>query len=163
MKTKHLTIGVMLLITFISFVSCQSVIEKVIPGKYEDPLKVDNPVLKRLGARAQIFRVNTKKTTVIKGRKGTKIIIPANSFVDESGKLVVGRVTVKLVEITKSSQIAGSSIPMEYDDAIFVSGGMIKFEARYKKKIVGVSKDKKIIGFITPAKNKDSDKYHCPY
>lgn len=134
--------------------SCKSLMDRILPG-YNDPLAIKDPVLKTLSAKPQQFRINPGKANIIAGTKGNRIFIPANAFVDISGKTVSGTVDISLVELSTSAEIAGSEIPMDYSGAegsgIFVSKGMFRISASSQKKSVGIRDGVSAVGLFNGA------------
>lgn len=74
----------------------------------------------------------TKPNDIPIGTRGTILHIPANSFVDASGKNVTSTVTISFSEYTTSGEMVFSGIPMHYktgtDNQRFSSSGMFKIE-----------------------------------
>lgn len=63
------------------------------------------------------YKVNNSKGGEIKHTTSSKIKIPKNSFIDKSGKDVVGDVTIEYREFHDKGDIIASGIPMVYDSA----------------------------------------------
>ncbi len=80
---------------------------------------------------------------------GSSIEIPANAFVDKSGKPVTGKVALKYREFHTASDILASGIPMLSNDESgnaksFESGGMFEISATSNGEEIDIAKDKKI-------------------
>jgi hypothetical protein len=95
-----------------------------------------------------IFVVNTERDTVLIYSTGSKITIPANAFVDESGAPVNGKVEVDYREFHNVSEILLSAIPMRYDSSgkemAFESAGMFDIGASKDGKRVLIANDKSL-------------------
>ncbi len=92
------------------------------------------------------FVVSTAKDTTLIYSSGTKINIPAGSFVDEKGTPVKGNVKINYREFHKVSEILLSAIPMRYDSAgkemYFESAGMFAISAEQNEKQVYIANNK---------------------
>jgi hypothetical protein len=127
-------------VLFILILSC---------GRRMDNAKL-HPIMKKLSAKNQLFNINPNKKNIIKGKKGTRLIIPEKAFdLDYDDFKKDEKVTVKLIEITNSFDIASSGMELTYinedgDDEIFESAGMLNVSAEYKKEDLELDDDKKI-------------------
>ncbi len=84
--------------------------------------------------KMESFFVDNSKPTEILTENGNKIIIPANSFVDNLNKPVKGKVEILFKDYHNPLENFKSGIPMTYDSAgtnyTFESAGMFKIFAR---------------------------------
>ena len=90
---------------------------------------------------------------------GTHIVIPKNALVDENGKKVTGKVTLKFREFQNAREIFLSGIPMQVGEdrtGYFSSGGMMELRVFQNKKPLKLRKDKSVhvelASAITPTK-----------
>jgi hypothetical protein len=94
------------------------------------------------------FVINNEADTTLIYTSGSKITIPANSFVYEDGASVKGHVKINYREFHKVSEILLSSIPMRYDSAgkemYFESAGMFDISAQQNEKQVYIRKNKSL-------------------
>jgi len=94
------------------------------------------------------FRVNAEEGKTIDLGNGGSIEFPENTFVDENGKAVKGKVDVEWQEFHSLGDIMLSGIPMKYDSAgvqfDLVSGGMFTIHASQKGKPVEIAPSKKV-------------------
>jgi len=79
------------------------------------------------------FVIETKKEQKLKAESGTEIIVPADAFVDKSGKDIKGKVTLKYKEIKTPSDMIIENVDMTYDSAgvvyQFQTAGMFDLRA----------------------------------
>jgi hypothetical protein len=80
---------------------------------------------------------------------GSRIFIPKNAFVDASGKMVTGDVTVSYREFRDATDIIVSGIPMKYDSA----GQTIDFESAGMFELAASAGSQEV--FVAPGKNID--------
>lgn len=123
--------------------------------------KVSQP-LKNVDIDYENYIVDAAKSTILKYKSGSKIIIPDNAFLDKSGKAVVGEVNIKYREFHNPSDFFVSGIPMTYDSAgvqyQFESAGMLEIAASQNNKPVFANPAKKII--VEMASMQVDDKYN---
>lgn len=82
-----------------------------------------NDALKKYEEPSQITKVSADKSSVVTGRKGTKISINPNDLVTESGKPLGQIIEVELKELTNQGQLVSSNAQTVCDGKILVSGG----------------------------------------
>lgn len=92
---------------------------------------------------------------------GTEIHVPENAFVDESGELVEGEVTISYTEIDDPSSILISGIPLHYGDAenpyVMESAGMFDLSASADGQTLELAEGKSIRTVISS--NVEGDQY----
>jgi len=77
-----------------------------------------------------IFYINNDKDAVLIGLQGTRITIPANSLITESGNEVTGNVKVELKEVfTKKDMILSGLTTVTTEGNLLESGGMFYINA----------------------------------
>ena len=79
--------------------------------------------------QAQVFKVSASDVITIVGKEGTKITIPASSFVTMDGKKVSGQVSIQLKEFYKISDMIEANLVTASDSDILETSGMINIEA----------------------------------
>jgi len=72
---------------------------------------------------AQTFYLLSSKDTVITGKKGIKVAIPARSFVDSLGQQVHGEIEIKLTEYTSAYDLFEQGIGTNSNEGLLASGG----------------------------------------
>ena len=96
----------------------------------------------------ETYFVDASKKSTIELPTGSKIEIPDSAFVNESGELIKGKVTISWNEYHTLTDILLSGIPMKYDSLgksyDLVSGGMFKINATQKSKEVFIAKNKNV-------------------
>lgn len=92
------------------------------------------------------YLVDSGKDEIIKLPNGGSIELKANSFEDENGEPVKGKVEIQWKEYHSLTDIMLSGIPMKYDSAgvnyDFVSGGMFTIDALIEGKKVDLKEGK---------------------
>lgn len=115
------------------------------------PFDSNHPLVKApipgLDVRKNVYETNAASGGMIEYPSGTKIMIPANAFVDVNGKSITGNVTIDYREFRDQVDILVSGIPMKYDSAgqvgDFESAGMFEMNASVNGQEV----------FLAPGKN----------
>ncbi len=94
------------------------------------------------------FTVNTDKADTIELAEGTKIFIPAGTFVDLKGEPVKGNVQLHYRAFYSPGEIIASGISMFYDSAatehVFTSAGMFEINGTQNGSPIAIAKDKSI-------------------
>lgn len=93
------------------------------------------------------FTVKANEPTTLTAPSGSRIIIPENAFVDQSGKPITGDIDIAFEEFHSSSDIILSGIPMNItsengDMGVLESAGMFRLEGEQNGKEVYVAEDK---------------------
>ncbi|MEO1654607.1 MAG: hypothetical protein AAFU64_13765, partial [Bacteroidota bacterium] len=109
---------------------------------------------------------------------GSRILVPANAFVDEAGNPIKGEVELNFQEFHSAAEIIASGVKMTYDSAgksySFESGGMFKLNAKTPDKEVFLAPNKCIqvelvshkegnYNFYTLKPTPPSQAYHAPF
>jgi hypothetical protein len=106
------------------------------------------PPMPGLNVAIKTFKVNAKSGGVLEYASGSKIVVPANAFVDENGNPINGNVELQYREFRDQVDIFLSGIPMQYDSAgtryAFESAGMFEIAAFVNGKVVKLKNDKPI-------------------
>ena len=82
-----------------------------------------NDALKKYEEPSQIIKVSADKSSVVKGRKGTKLSVNPNDLVTESGKPLGQNIEVELKELTNQGQLLRTNTQTVSNGKILVSGG----------------------------------------
>ena len=101
--------------------------------------KVFNTFFKDLEKEAQEFVISISKDTIITSKEGTELLIPANAFLDENGKLVSGTVKIYLAEFYSFSDIVSNKLTTMSNDKPLATGGMFNIIAKADEKQVRVN------------------------
>jgi hypothetical protein len=78
---------------------------------------------------SQKFSFDASKGKIIEGENGTKIWIEKNSFVDESGKIVTGKITIELKEALYPVDMIMANLTTVSNGKALETGGMIYINA----------------------------------
>lgn len=95
--------------------------------------------------KTQSFTIDASKGGTLIGKDGTKLAIPANTFIDSNGKPVDGKVTVNLKEALSMTNIVLGGLTTTSDGKILESGGMIYVEATANGEQLEIAPSKEII------------------
>lgn len=107
-----------------------------------------NPPLKGLDIAFSNYQVNAVRGGTIEHSSGSKLVFPANAFVDASGNTITGNVNIQYREFRDQADFFLSGIPMQYDSAgttyQFESAGMMHIAAFVDGKVAYLKKDKSV-------------------
>ena len=100
-------------------------------------LKPKDPELvafyKSVKKEPQIIEVNTEKEFTVTCKEGTKLIVPAKSFVDiKTGRLVRGKINLEVTEYYKLSEMLLENLTTKSDEKVLETGGMLYLGANKK-------------------------------
>lgn len=117
-----------------------------------------NPPIKGIDVERTTYAINPQIENIVTYPSGTKILIPANTFLDKSGNPVTSSVTLSYREFRDPVDFLVSGIPMKYDTAgevtNFESAGMFELLASSNNEPLSVAKDKSIdMNFATTSKD----------
>ncbi len=122
------------------FACSTSVERKITATKFQPPIENVDVQFKKM-------EIDATKEQSISLETGSKVTIPANTFVDEKGN-PVDKVSVDFREINSVSEIIASGIPMHYDSAgvryDFETGGMFEIKVTADGKPVYIKDGKSI-------------------
>lgn len=122
--------------------------ESVTAPKKTNAATFINPPSKKLTVNSQNYKVNNAAGAEIRHPSSSKIRIPKNSFVDKSGRTIVGDVTIEYREFHDPAEVILSGIPMTYDSAghryNFETAGMFEIKGSQNGEPVFISPDKKV-------------------
>lgn len=112
--------------------------------------------LKKFEDKPEIIKITSTRDTVYTFKSGTKITVPANSFVDENGKEVEGEINLSYKEFRKPIDFILAGIPMDIEEGgkrcFFNSTGMFKVEAFKDNKPVFLKIDRSLkVDFVQTA------------
>jgi hypothetical protein len=89
---------------------------------------------------SQLYILNSETDTTIFSKKGSKVIIPSEAFIDESGSVVNGNIIFSLREINKKSDILLNDLAEEGYETF----GGIYLESQQQKKKLKISPEKQL-------------------
>ncbi|MCP4133149.1 MAG: hypothetical protein GY754_19435 [bacterium] len=114
-----------------------------------DSVKI-NQVFKYLGPKKQKFEILPGKENTVTAKKGTRLIIPANSFNIDPDEYTPGeKITLSITEIIDRFDFASSGVSLTYynekgEEENFESAGMFSVEAVHKGERIDLAEGKKI-------------------
>lgn len=118
------------------------------------------PPSDKLAVKKTNYTVNNQKGANLTHSSGSKLKIPANSFVDKNGKQIIGDVTIEYREFHTIPEVIGSGIPMQYDSAgtsrQLETAGMFDISGNQNGAPVELAKDKKIDIELSSLKNRNN-------
>lgn len=104
-----------------------------------------NPQFEKLQQDYTSFSVEGTQGGVLEYESGSKVIVPANAFVDKNGQAVSGEVEIRFKEYHDFIDFFLAGIPMKYDSAgahQLVSAGMIDVQAFQNGEPVALKENK---------------------
>ena len=112
-----------------------------------------------------IYTIDAQKDEVITTPDGSKIYVKKNTFLDDNGAVIKGKVDVQFREYHNVIDIFKSGIPMEYDSAgrsyTFESAGMFELKAKQgDREIQSFDKDIEVDVVSENASTKFNDYYY---
>ena len=122
------------------------------------------PPVEEYQPEAEVYTIDNTKDTIIISDHGSFVNIPANAFVDKSGKSVES-VELNFTEYTNPADILFSGIPMEYiteeGTETFQSAGMCEISAKANGEELKIAEGKTIdIGLKNKAQDSDYNLYY---
>lgn len=148
-----------LLVASISFLIACNTNKISVNSEKTDGFKINNE-LSNEAPKAQSFTINASKGAHIETTDGSKLLIPAGSFLDKNGKPVEGEVNVEFTAYRGAQDIISGGIPMQASNngelGQFVSDGMFKIDAKASGNEVQIAKDKPVQVFQKSLDTKSS-------
>lgn len=111
---------------------------------------------RELDKPVQRFTYNVDRETIITGKEGTRLIIPANAFANRRGVIKNEVVTIILREYYTYDDMIAAKLTTTSGDDQLISGGMVYVEAQVNGERVNIASDKQIkLEMPTPQVDKD--------
>jgi hypothetical protein len=111
-----------------------------------------------------IYTINAQKDETITTPTGTEIHIKKNTFLDENGKVMKGKVDVQFREYHNVLDIFKSGIPMDYDSSgtsyTFESAGMFDIQAKQGNKMVASFSEDIVVDIVSDNKSTEFNDYY---
>lgn len=92
----------------------------------------------------QIFTIDNSIDNLITGASGTIIRINRNTFVDQDGKAISGKVEVKLIEALTPTDMVLGNLTTVFNGKPLETGGMLYINAKANNKEVSIASDKSV-------------------
>lgn len=99
------------------------------------------------------FSITTDRDTIIQGVSGTSLLIKKNTFADQNGKAVNGKIEIELKEALSMEAIVMGNLTTVSNGNILQSGGMIYIDATSNREKLSIAESKSI-EVVLPTKNK---------
>lgn len=115
----------------------------------ENPSDIFTKVYTADNLPTQTFSISADKDTTLKGKSGTTLFIPKNTFVDEKGNQVSGQVSIEFKEALTTADMVLANLTTTSDGNFLQSGGMIFITATSDNNKLEIASDK-YIGVIMP-------------
>jgi hypothetical protein len=96
---------------------------------------------KDLSQKAQLFKINTARDTLLKGAKGTILFIPKGAFQNVPENAVVD---FRLKEAYQFSDIIAENLNTHSGDKLLQTGGMFYADARFNGQMLALKRDLKV-------------------
>lgn len=120
------------------------------------PMKDVKDVMTNLKPLKATFEISANEASVIRGKEGTVIYIPANSFEFENGRKPKGKISIELKECYTNASIIGQGLHTRSPGDILASGGMIHIAAQADGKNLVITDGSALqVGF--PKSNSDAE------
>jgi hypothetical protein len=139
--TKQLILCLTLLI---SLVACNN--------KNETANELFSQIYSEENVAVQPFSFDAERDTVLKGKSGTVLTIPKNTFVDSLGNAITGQIQLELKEVFSTVDIVLSNLTTTSNGKPLQTGGMIYLNARSNGKQLQIADTKKIDVKVPTAK-----------
>lgn len=125
------------------------------------PMNDVKDVLTNLKPLKSTFELAANEESVIKGKKGTVIYIPANSFVFKDGTKPKGTIKIEVKECYSNASIIGQGLHTNSQNSVLASGGMVYLAAKSDGKDLEIMDGKALqIGFPKPNSNNEMDLFY---
>ncbi len=105
------------------------------------------------GAKAQRYRLDPTRRTVLVGEKGTRLTFPPFALVDVSGRIVTEAVEILLTEIFSKSEMLLSDKVSTSEDRLLESGGQLLMQAVLDHQLLDLQKPVTVELPVNPALN----------
>jgi OmpA family len=101
----------------------------------------DDYYARQIEQRLQLTNISSDIEQTIYGKEGTKIVIPASSFMYSNGQPVTGQVEMSLIEAYAFQDMIGLGLSTHSDGQQLESGGMVRIEARQNGQLLELKQD----------------------
>lgn len=114
-----------------------------------DAVKIQSPFQSAdLQIKSQNWKIDAGIPQTLVLESGSVINIPANTFIDQNGKVIEGEVIISLREFRKASEIISSGVPVTYDSTgtryILESAGIFEIRGSQNNQPIQIARDRSI-------------------
>lgn len=144
-KTMKTTLKLMVITTIVLVASCKKENNSLPGSGSTDTYTSVHDFLAKNAEPSKTYMIDAAKGGFFISPQGTKVIIPANAFVTQSGSAVTGIVNVEFKDIYKKSEMVFSEKPtVQYDGRPLKSGGEFYLNVTSNSNVVSLANGKKI-------------------
>lgn len=150
-------IFLLILIASSLFINCSSDKKK----KWNIPVDSITEIDSVLSPITEKFQIQASEESVLKGKKGTSLYIPANSFQFDDGTVPKEHITIEIKECLSLTDMIFENLHTISDDQILETNGMIYLNAEADGKKLSIKKGKAIvIAFQKNGLDKEMDLFY---
>ncbi len=155
--TRNIKLILGILITSMLFTNCSSDKKK----NRNIPVNSISEIKSILSPTTENFEIKVNEETILKGKKGTSIYIPANAFQFEDGTEPKESITIELKECFSLTDMIFENLQTISGERILETNGMIYVNAEVEGKKLTVKKDKAfVVGFPKNGLDKKMDLFY---
>lgn len=103
-----------------------------------------NPPFSDLNPSFKTYTIRAEDGGTVRHASGSRLLIPANAFIDAAGNVVKGEVTFNYRELHNGVDIYLAGIPMRYGNGNFQTAGFFEIRAQQKGKDLALQVAQKI-------------------
>ena len=155
--TRNIKLILGILITSMLFTNCSS------DKKKDRNIPVDSiaEIKSVLSPKTENFEIKANEESILKGKKGTSVYIPANAFQFEDGTEPKEPITIKLKECFSLTDMIFENLQTISGDRILETNGMIYVNAEVNGKKLSLKKGKAfVVGFPKNGLDKEMDLFY---
>ena len=116
--------------------------------KIEERVSIPNTkadiLISQLRPESQFFEIDTNSDVLITAKNGTQIYIPSNSFINEDGETITGKVEIEVIEILSVADFIKTNLQTLSNGNLLQSEGMLFIDAKSNGQAVALAPDKKL-------------------
>jgi len=101
-------------------------------------------LINQLRPKSQHFEIDANSDFSISGENGTQIYIPSNSFINQEGEIITGKVDIELIEVLSVADFIKSNLQTLSNGNLLQSEGMFFIDAKSNGQAVALAPDKKL-------------------
>jgi hypothetical protein len=150
MKIEKILLSLLITGTLFSCSNNSPINEEETKNRIEIEQRVSIPntkadiLIDQLRPRSQHFEIDANSDFSIEGENGTQIYIPSNSFINENGETITGKVEIELIEVLSVADFIKTNLQTLSNGNLLQSEGMLFIDAKSNGQTVTLSSDKKL-------------------
>ena len=142
-KIKNIILG--LAITTVLLTSCNGNSNSSTNQDNENTTDVFTKIYSVENLNSQSFTIDNSIDNLITGESGTIVRINRNTFIDQEGKTITGKIEIKLIEALTPIDMVLGNLTTTFNGKPLETGGMIYLNAIAENKEVSIAPDKSIL------------------